>query len=53
MQVKFDYDLLRKTFGCVSQERDLARQEKAQLQDKLENLEQVLKVRKSISPSHV
>ncbi|XP_056587155.1 RIMS-binding protein 2 isoform X4 [Triplophysa dalaica] len=42
-KVKFDYDQLRKTFGCVSQERDLARQEKAQLQDKLENLEQVLK----------
>ncbi|XP_057216228.1 RIMS-binding protein 2 isoform X3 [Triplophysa rosa] len=42
-KVKLDYDQLRKTFGCVSQERDLARQEKAQLQDKLENLEQVLK----------
>ncbi|XP_051533860.1 RIMS-binding protein 2-like isoform X3 [Myxocyprinus asiaticus] len=41
-KVKSDYDQLRKTFGCLSQERDLARQEKAQLQDKLENLEQVL-----------
>ncbi|XP_059397698.1 RIMS-binding protein 2 isoform X5 [Carassius carassius] len=37
------YDRLRKAFGCVSQEKDSARQEKAQLQDKLENLEQVLK----------
>lgn len=45
LQVKSDYDQLRKAFGCVSQERDLARQEKAQLQDKLENLERVLKVR--------
>ncbi|RXN26937.1 RIMS-binding 2-like isoform X2 [Labeo rohita] len=43
-KVKSDYDQLRKAFGCVSQERDSARQEKAQLQDKLENLEQVLKV---------
>ncbi|KAL6469777.1 hypothetical protein MHYP_G00208960 [Metynnis hypsauchen] len=42
-QVKSDYEQLRETFGCVSQERDLARQEKAELQDKLENLEQVLK----------
>ncbi|XP_050949326.1 RIMS-binding protein 2 isoform X3 [Labeo rohita] len=42
-KVKSDYDQLRKAFGCVSQERDSARQEKAQLQDKLENLEQVLK----------
>ncbi|XP_042603567.1 RIMS-binding protein 2-like isoform X1 [Cyprinus carpio] len=42
-KVKSDYDQLRKAFGCVSQERDTARQEKAQLQDKLENLEQVLK----------
>ncbi|KAK7131278.1 hypothetical protein R3I94_016423 [Phoxinus phoxinus] len=42
-KVKSDYDQLRKAFGCVSQERDLARQEKAQLQDKLENLERVLK----------
>lgn len=45
LQVKSDYDQLRKAFGCVSQERDLAWQEKAQLQDKLENLERVLKVR--------
>ncbi|XP_026052109.1 RIMS-binding protein 2 isoform X1 [Carassius auratus] len=42
-KVKSDYDQLRKAFVCVSQERDAARQEKAQLQDKLENLEQVLK----------
>ncbi|XP_049322691.1 RIMS-binding protein 2 isoform X2 [Astyanax mexicanus] len=42
-QVKTDYDQLRETFGCVSQERDLARQEKAELQGKLENLEEVLK----------
>ncbi|XP_067278987.1 RIMS-binding protein 2 isoform X8 [Pseudorasbora parva] len=42
-KVKSDYDQLRKAFCCLSQERDLARQEKAQLQDKLENLERVLK----------
>ncbi|XP_077088991.1 RIMS-binding protein 2 isoform X8 [Siphateles boraxobius] len=42
-KVKSEYDQLRKAFGFVSQERDLARQEKAQLQDKLENLERVLK----------
>ncbi|XP_063065876.1 RIMS-binding protein 2 isoform X2 [Engraulis encrasicolus] len=42
-QVKSDYEQLRETFGTVTQERDLAREEKSQLQSQLDNLEQVLK----------
>ncbi|KAL2099850.1 hypothetical protein ACEWY4_004244 [Coilia grayii] len=43
LKVKSDYEQLRETFGTVTQERDLARQEKNQLQGQLDNLEQVLK----------
>lgn len=46
MQVKSEYAKLKETLGAVTQERDLALWERNQLQDKLENLEQVLKVRK-------
>ncbi|XP_035382894.1 RIMS-binding protein 2 isoform X2 [Electrophorus electricus] len=42
-QVKSDYEQLRETFNTVIQERNLARQEKAELQHKLDNLEQALK----------
>lgn len=45
-QVKSEYAKLKETLGAVTQERDLALWERNQLQDKLENLEQVLKVRK-------
>lgn len=45
MQVKSEYAKLKETLGAVTQERDLALWERNQLQDKLENLEQVLKVR--------
>lgn len=45
-QVKSEYAKLKETLGAVTQERDLALLEKNQLQDKLENLEQVLKVRR-------
>lgn len=45
-QVKSEYAQLKETLGAVTQERDLAVWEKNQLQGKLENLEQVLKVRK-------
>lgn len=45
-QVKSEYAKLKETVGAVTQERDLALWEKNQLQDKLENLEQVLKVRR-------
>lgn len=44
-QVKSEYAKLKETLGAVTQERDLALWERNQLQDKLENLEQVLKVR--------
>lgn len=44
-QVKSEYAQLKETLGAVTQERDLALWEKNLLQDKLENLEQVLKVR--------
>lgn len=44
-QVKSEYAQLKDTLGAVTQERDLALWEKTQLQGKLENLEQVLKVR--------
>ena len=44
-QVKSEYAQLKKTLGAVTQERDLALWERNQLQGKLENLEQVLKVR--------
>lgn len=53
-QVKSEYAKLNETLGAVTQERDLALWERNQLQDKLENLEQVLKVRKpSLSPLSV
>ncbi|KAM8759482.1 RIMS-binding protein 2 isoform 2-T2 [Acanthopagrus schlegelii] len=42
-KVKSEYAKLKETLGAVTQERDLALWEKNQLQDKLENLEQVLK----------
>uniref|UniRef100_A0A3Q3NE24 RIMS-binding protein 2 n=1 Tax=Labrus bergylta TaxID=56723 RepID=A0A3Q3NE24_9LABR len=42
-KVKSEYAHLKETLGAVTQERDLALWEKNQLQDKLENLEQVLK----------
>lgn len=45
-QVKSEYAQLKETLGAVTQERDLALWERNQLQAKLENLEQVLKVRK-------
>lgn len=45
IQVKSEYAQLKETLGAVTQERDLALWERNQLQDKLENLEQVLKVR--------
>lgn len=45
VQVKSEYAKLKETLGAVTQERDLALWERNQLQDKLENLEQVLKVR--------
>lgn len=44
-QVKSEYAQLKETLGAVTQERDLALWERNQLQGKLENLEQVLKVR--------
>uniref|UniRef100_A0A4W5R8U2 Uncharacterized protein n=1 Tax=Hucho hucho TaxID=62062 RepID=A0A4W5R8U2_9TELE len=44
-QVKSEYAQLKETLGAVTQERDSALREKTQLQGKLENLEQVLKVR--------
>ena len=47
-QVKSEYAKLKETLGAVTQERDLALWEKNQLQDKLENLEQVLKVRRPV-----
>ncbi|XP_075575097.1 uncharacterized protein LOC142594579 [Pelecanus crispus] len=43
-QVKSDYDHLRETLLRVTKERDLAVKGKHQLQAKLENLEQVLKL---------
>ncbi|XP_076835917.1 uncharacterized protein LOC143481698 [Brachyhypopomus gauderio] len=42
-QVKSDYEQLRETCNTVIQERDVERQEKAELQDELDNLGQVLK----------
>lgn len=52
--MKSEYAKLNETLGAVTQERDLALWERNQLQDKLENLEQVLKVRKpSLSPLSV
>lgn len=43
--MKSEYAQLKETLGAVTQERDLAVWERNQLQGKLENLEQVLKVR--------
>lgn len=48
LQVQSDYDQLRQTFTAVSRERDTAQQQKSRLQVKVDNLEHVLKVRKSI-----
>lgn len=45
-KVKLEYDQLRETLNIVTQKRDLAVKEKIHLQAKLENLEQVLTVRK-------
>lgn len=45
-QVKSEYAQLKEILGAVTKERDLAVWERNQLQGKLENLEQVLKVRK-------
>lgn len=45
---KSEYVNLKETLGAVTQERDLALLERNQLQGKLENLEQVLKVRISV-----
>ncbi|XP_068461088.1 uncharacterized protein [Clinocottus analis] len=45
-KVKSEYAQLKETLGAVTQERDLALWERNKLQGKLENLEQVLKVRK-------
>ncbi|KAM8872586.1 RIMS-binding protein 2 isoform 3-T4 [Synchiropus picturatus] len=42
-QVRSDYEKLRKTFLVVSQERAAAQKQRSELQDKVENLEQVLK----------
>ncbi|KAK1884395.1 RIMS-binding protein 2 [Dissostichus eleginoides] len=42
-QVRSDCDQLRQTLAVVSQERDVAQQQKSHLQGRLENLEQVLK----------
>ncbi|KAI4816586.1 hypothetical protein KUCAC02_008909 [Chaenocephalus aceratus] len=43
-QVRSDCDQLRQTLAVVSQERDVAQQQKSHLQGRVENLEQVLKV---------
>ncbi|XP_010769379.1 peripheral-type benzodiazepine receptor-associated protein 1-like [Notothenia coriiceps] len=42
-QVRSDCDQLRQTLAVVSQERDVAQQQKSHLQGRVENLEQVLK----------
>ncbi|KAG8012190.1 hypothetical protein GBF38_004678, partial [Nibea albiflora] len=52
-KVKSEYAKLKETLGAVTQERDLALWERNQLQDKLENLEQVLKVRKPSLRAHL
>lgn len=44
LQVQSDYDRLRQTFAVVSQERDVAQEQRSQLQEKVDNLEHVLKV---------
>lgn len=46
--LKSEYVNLKETLGAVTQERDLALLERNQLQGKLENLEQVLKVRNTV-----
>lgn len=45
IKVKTDYEQLRETLANVSEQRDSAKREKDELQGKLENLEQDLKVR--------
>eukprot|EP00066_Takifugu_rubripes_P024299 XP_011613565.1 PREDICTED: peripheral-type benzodiazepine receptor-associated protein 1 [Takifugu rubripes] len=45
---KSEYVNLKETLGAVTKERDLALLERNQLQGKLENLEQVLKVRNTV-----
>ncbi|XP_063744984.1 RIMS-binding protein 2 isoform X2 [Eleginops maclovinus] len=42
-QVRSDCDQLRQTLAAVSQERDVAQQQRSQLQGRVENLEHVLK----------
>ncbi|CAK6954647.1 LOW QUALITY PROTEIN: RIMS-binding protein 2 [Scomber scombrus] len=42
-KVRSDYDQLKQTFAVVSQERDVAQQQRRQLQGKVESLEKVLK----------
>lgn len=44
LQVQSDYDRLRQTFAVVSQERDVAQEQRSQLEGKVNSLEQVLKV---------
>ena len=44
MQVRSDYEQLRRTFVLVRRERDAARQDRTHLQIKVEKLEEVLKV---------
>lgn len=46
--LKSEYVNLKESLGAVTQERDLALLERNQLQGKLENLEQVLKVRNTV-----
>lgn len=49
-QVKSDYDQLKQTFAVVTWERQVAHQQRSQLQVKVDNLEQVVKVRYSMNP---
>ncbi|XP_047425140.1 RIMS-binding protein 2-like isoform X2 [Mugil cephalus] len=42
-QVRSDYDQLRQTFAVVSQERDVAQEQRSHLQGKVDDLEHVLK----------
>ena len=44
VQVRSDYEQLRRTFVLVRRERDAARQDRTHLQIKVEKLEEVLKV---------
>lgn len=51
-QVKSEYEQLQEALYTVTVERDCALLERTELQGKLENLEQVLKVRTSQCKSH-